>query len=283
MIANRNRSFAGLVPCRLKQVCAKDDKSEGWTIGEIELQHPIFQHFTTPQSGDFASARFSKYFSITDSQAARVLARYIDGPPALLEQGIGKGYSLLFTSSAGMKWNDFCLQGGVFVPFIHESLKYLAVHSEGVTAAAVGEALAFGGAKVEVIKPDGEKLKPAGFRGHDPDFQNAGDRVMSPEFHAPMPGIYAVKNGDKDEKLAVNIPRAEAEPAMMDSQELIAAVASDPDGQQKVIEGHKVWVTASNSVRERIEGGQRLGWYLLVALVVLLFAEHVLANNTSRR
>ncbi|MCY3017407.1 MAG: VWA domain-containing protein [Planctomycetota bacterium] len=263
-----NRSFTGLVPCRLKQVCAKDDKSEGWTIGEIELQHPIFQHFTTPQSGDFASAKFSKYFSITDSQAARVLARYIDGPPALLEQGIGKGYSLLFTSSAGMKWNDFCLQGGVFVPFIHESMKYLAVHSEGITAAAVGEALAFGGAKVEVIRPDGEKLKPA-----------PGSAALS----APMPGIYAVKNGDKDEKLAVNIPRAEAEPAMMDGQEMIAAVASDPDGQQKVIEGHKVWVAASNSVRERIEGGQKLGWYLLIALVVLLFAEHVLANNTSRR
>ena len=104
-----------------------------------------------------------------------------------------------------------------------------------------------------------------------------------PEFRPPMPGIYAVKSGDKEVKLAVNIPRAEAEPALLDGQEMLAAVASDPDGQQKVIEGHKVWVAASNSVRERIESGQKLGWYLLLALLALLFAEHVLANNTSRR
>ncbi|HEY3320402.1 MAG TPA: VWA domain-containing protein [Planctomycetota bacterium] len=257
-----NRSFAGLIPCRLKQVCAKDEKSEGWTIAEIELTHPIFQHFSTPQSGDFASARFSQYFSVTDSQAAHVLARFIDGPPALLEQRIGKGNSLLFTSSAGMKWNDFCLQGGVFVPFIHESMKYLAVHSDSTTTALVGETVALS-ANAEIIRPDGEKMKPSA--------------------SVPMPGIYAVKTSDKDEKLAANIPRSESEPAVMDGQELIAAVASDIAGQQKVIEGHNVWVASSNSVRERIESGQKLGWYLLIALLALLFAEHVLANNTSRR
>ena len=55
---------------------------------------------------------------------------HFDGRPALLEQSFGKGYSLLFTSTAGMKWNDFCLQGGIFVPFIHEAMKHLSVHSE---------------------------------------------------------------------------------------------------------------------------------------------------------
>jgi hypothetical protein len=69
----------------------------------------------------------------------------------------------------------------------------------------------------------------------------------------------------------------------MDGQELIAAIASNPDGTQKEIEGTKVWVMASTSIRERIENGQQFGWYMLFVLLVLLFAEHVLANNTSRR
>src|SRR5262249_127093 len=72
-----NSAFASFAPCRLKQVSAREEKGEGWTIGEIDFQHPIFTRFTTPQSGDFTNAKFSKYFVVTDSQAAHVLARFI--------------------------------------------------------------------------------------------------------------------------------------------------------------------------------------------------------------
>ncbi|HYF51792.1 MAG TPA: BatA domain-containing protein [Planctomycetota bacterium] len=261
-----NKTFAGVAPCRLKQVAVKDDKSEGWTIGEIDFQHPIFTHFSAPQSGDFSAAKFTKYMVVTDSQASKVLARYIDGRPALLEQNLGNGFVLLFTSSAGMKWNDLCLNGGVFVPFIHESMKYLAVHSEGLTNAAVGDALGFNSA-VELTAPDGSAL-------------NSTPGSTPPA--AKLPGLYSVKRGDKNERLAVNIPRSESEVPLLDAAELSAAIASNPEGQQKEIEGVKVWVAASNSVRERIEGGQKIGWYLLVAVVMLLFGEHLLANATSR-
>jgi len=261
-----NKAFAGIAPCRLKQVAMKEEKSEGWTIGEIDFQHPIFTHFSAPQSGDFSSAKFSKYMVVTDSQASKVVARYIDGRPALLEQSLGSGYVLLFTSSAGMKWNDLCLNGGVFVPFIHESMKYLAVHSEGLTNAQVGDPLGFSSA-VEITTPDGKSLT-----------STPGSTPPS----AKLPGLYGVKRGDKTEHLAVNIPRAESEVPLLDANELSAAIASNPEGQQKEIEGVKVWVAASNSMRERIEGGQKLGWYLLVAVVALLFGEHLLANATSR-
>ncbi|MBI3830052.1 MAG: VWA domain-containing protein [Planctomycetes bacterium] len=256
-----NADFGALAPCRLKDVVHKDEKSEGWTLGEMDLQHPIFVHFATPQSGDFSSARFAKYYSVTDSQASKVLARFIDGHPALLEKPIGKGYTLLFTSTAGMKWNDFCLQGGVFVPFVHEALKFLAVHSEGQTNTEVGSPLAAAGSKAVLTLPDGSKPSSS---------------------QAEVPGLYGVKLGDYDGKLAVNIPRQESETAALDASELSAAVASNPEGQEKTIEGVKVWVAASDSVQERIEGGQRLGWYLLFGILALLFGEHLLANNTSR-
>jgi hypothetical protein len=264
-----NKSFAGLIPCRLKSISTKDDKSEGWTIGEIEFQHPIFTRFSTPQSGDFSGAKFSKYYSVTDSQAARVLARFTDGRPALLEQAFGKGFTLLFTSSAGLKWGDFCINGGVYVPFVHESMKYLSVHSEGITTAMLGESLQFSSPNVEVTSPDGTRI--------------AVQQGTSTVTVTKVPGIYTVKDGDKDQRLAVNIPREESDPAALDSQELLSAIASNPDGEQKDVEGVKVWVQASASIRERIESNQRIGWYLLMALIVLLLGEHVLANNTSRR
>ena len=263
-----NASFAAFAPCRLKQVSVREEKGEGWTIGEIDFQHPIFAHFTTPQSGDFTGAKFTRYFLVTDSQAAHVLARYIDGRPALLEQSFGKGFSLLFTSTAGMKWNDFCLQGGIFVPFVHEAMKYLSVHSEGITTIQLGDAISFSSPNVEVTSPDAAKIA----------VQQGANTVTI----AKLPGIYGVKEGDRDLKLAVNIPREESDPATLDGEELTAALAPVPEGQEKAIEGVTVRVLASTSMKERIESGQRLGWYLLFALVALLFGEHVLANYTSR-
>ena len=55
-----------------------------------------------------------------------------------------------------------------------------------------------------------------------------------------------------------------------------------PSGQIGADFQFKVWVQASESIRERVESGQRIGWALLFALVALLFAEHILANVTSR-
>ena len=261
-----NRSFAGIAPCRLKQLMAKDEKSEGWTVGEIDLQHPIFSHFSVPQSGDFTSAKFAKYYSVTDSQASKVLARYIDGRPALLESSDGKGFCLLFTSTAGMKWNDLCLQGGIFVPFIHEALKYLSVHSEGITTVQLGDALQFNSPNVEVTSPSGTKITVQ---------QGANTVTVAKE-----PGLYTVKDGDKNLRLAINMPREESDPATLDSEELTSALTNK--GDQKEIEGVKVWVQPTASVRERIESGQHFGWYLLMAVLMLLLGEHVLANNTSR-
>ncbi len=261
-----NKSFAGIAPCRLKNVVAQNEKGDGWTIGEIDFQHPIFTHFSTPQSGDFTSAKFTKYYAITDSQASRVLARFIDGRPALLEQSIGKGYTMLFTSTAGMKWNDLCLQGGIFVPFIHEALKYLSVHSEGVTTVQLGDALQFNSPNVEVTSPDGTKFS----------VQEGANTVTV----AKVPGLYTVKDGDKNLRLAINMPREESDPATLDGDEMASALASK--GEQKEIEGVKVWVAPTSSMKERIESGQMIGWYLLIALLALLMGEHLLANNTSR-
>jgi hypothetical protein len=261
-----NRSFAGIAPCRLKQLMAKDERSEGWTVGEIDLQHPIFSHFSVPQSGDFTSAKIAKYYSVTDSQASRVLARYIDSRPALLETSSGKGYCLLFTSTAGMKWNDLCLQGGIFVPFIHEAMKYLSVHSEGITTVQLGDALQFNSPNVEVTSPSGTKIT----------VQQGTNTVTV----AKEPGLYTVKDGDKNQRLAINMPREESDPATLDAEELTSALTNK--GEQKEIEGVKVWVQPTASIREKIESGQHFGWYLLMAVLVLLLGEHILANNTSR-
>ncbi|MBA3707560.1 MAG: BatA domain-containing protein [Planctomycetes bacterium] len=260
-----NAAFADIAPCRLKDVASKPEKEEGWTLGDIDLTHPIFADFALPQSGDFSTARFARYCVVTDSQSSRVLARFIDGRPALLECALGKGTSLLFTSSAGMAWSDFCLQGGIFVPFVHEALKYVSVHSEGEANVEVGTRFAADGAKtvkaVAILPPGAEPVGAA----------------------AQAPGIYRVDADGASTQLAVNLARSESETVAFDAAEVTAALTSEPTGRELTIDGSRVWVAASESIRERIEGAQKIGIILLIGVLILLFAEHLLSNQTSRR
>ncbi|MBA2482536.1 MAG: VWA domain-containing protein [Planctomycetes bacterium] len=259
-----NTAFAAFTPCRLTEVAAKGDASEGWTFGDIDLQHPIFAEFAMPQSGDLSSARFAKYCRVTDSQASRVVARFIDGRPALLETPVGAGISLLFTSTAGMSWSDFCLQGGIFVPFVHESLKYVSIHSEGPSTAEVGAAWGPSGSTVTATPIASEGAAAAGPL-------------------ADAPGLYRIDAGGLTTAVAVNLARAESETATREVAELTAALTSDPAGNTRTIAGATVWVAAATTVRERLESSQKIGFFILFAVLALLMAEHVLANQTSRR
>jgi hypothetical protein len=147
-------------------------------------------------------------------------------------------------------------------------MKHLSVHSEGTTTVQLGEAISFSSPDVEVTSPDGKT--------------NAVQKGANNVVVVKLPGIYPVKENGRDEKLAVNIPREESDPATLDGEELASALVNNPEGQEKTIEGTKVWVQASASVKERIESGQRIGWMLLFGLLALLVGEHVLANYTSR-
>jgi hypothetical protein len=58
-------------------------------------------------------------------KTADVVARYSDGSPALVEERTGVGRVLVFASDVNDRWNDFPVQPA-FVPFVHETLRYLA-------------------------------------------------------------------------------------------------------------------------------------------------------------
>ncbi|MCZ7649192.1 MAG: VWA domain-containing protein [Planctomycetota bacterium] len=265
-----NASFSKLAPCRLKEVVHYPRGGDGVPVAEVDFTHRVFRLFAAPQSGEFSRARYFEYFMVTDSQAAQVRARYLDGRPALLEREFpGGGICLLFTSSAGLKWNDFARQGGLFVPFMHEAVRYLAVRGEAITTAQVGQPL------VLAVEAKGGELTPA-----------EGEKIAlaagSQSFVPTRPGLHVLTQGEQIERFAVNLDPEESDPAVLDPEEIRSAVSSNPAGSQVEIEGAKVLVAASGEVRERIEKGQAWGWYLLILLLLGLVGEHLLANHTSR-
>ncbi len=101
-----------------------------WRLAEWDQQHPVFQPFRDPQFGDLKRLAFRTFGKIIPADGARILAKFQDGSPALLERKHGRGRVLWFASTCDRGWSDWpCSR--LFVPVIHQLLGYLVGLTEG--------------------------------------------------------------------------------------------------------------------------------------------------------
>jgi hypothetical protein len=87
--------------------------------------------------GTLANVSFARSALIEPGPSAGIVARYSDGTPALVEEAAGDGRVLVFASDLNNGWNDFPLQPA-FVPFLHETLRYLASSRQAPSDYVVG-------------------------------------------------------------------------------------------------------------------------------------------------
>jgi hypothetical protein len=105
--------------------------STGWRVraaaamsfAPADSRHPVFRPFGGV--GTLGNVTFTRTGLVNASEGARVLARYSDGTPALVEERTSAGRVFIFGSDLNYRWNDFPLQPA-FVPFVHETIRYLA-------------------------------------------------------------------------------------------------------------------------------------------------------------
>ncbi len=92
-----------------------------WSV--TETRHPIFRAFGE-QVGILSEVRVDRAVLITETDGARVLARFDDGAPALVEYDVGVGRALVLATDLNNAWNDFPRRPG-YVPFVQEVASYL--------------------------------------------------------------------------------------------------------------------------------------------------------------
>ena len=255
-----NAQFATVAPCKLRRILQvpPGDDDTARSLTHIDFTSPVFDVFALPHHGDLTLPQFVKYWETTDTQLSRVLARFADGRPALVEREIGKGISLAFVSAIDPQWNDFALQS-VFLPFMHQVGRYLAVQSGQRTGYSSGDMLPL---------PEGDILKDPQGKTH-------------PASEAPAaaePGFYYAVNpsGKADFCYAVNGSFAGSDPAVIAPEEILAAVERAP--------GEVIGTLDTDSIAAG-EPGRRDGslwWYLAWGLVALVMAEGVVGNKTLR-
>ena len=170
-----NRTFGPLAPCKLRRVLtrgAKDGEAEA-NITRLDYEHPVFSIFQRGHSADLSSVRFARYWEVTDSQLARVLARFQDARPAVLERQIHAGISMMLVAPAELDWTDFP-RHTTFLPFLHEAVNHLAVRTEGRTVFPIGARLPV--AKGHTLRtPAGKLLAPKDAVAAEPGFHTVLD------------------------------------------------------------------------------------------------------------
>jgi len=130
-----------------------------WRLDRWESTHPLLRPFAEPEHGDLRRPAFAAITAIAPDPAARVLARFRRGEPALLERLVGRGRVVWFASACDRGWGDWP-KGRMFLPMVHQMVAYVAGLADGgpIRAELANSAQAPGLAEtdgiVRVINPD---------------------------------------------------------------------------------------------------------------------------------
>lgn len=274
---------SGVAPVAVGQLIDRL-RDRGGTLSITEYDHPVFQLFNSPRSGDFSRARFFSYRQVAQSDSATVIARFDDGGIALAEIAGGSGRLLVWTSDLTGSWNDFPLQP-VFLPFVHQVVRHLADYVPERPSYTVGEVVDLAEylrmprprAAADRVAQDEEELvvtTPSGLRSVET--LGANQALLRVEEQ----GFYEFRrlsgDGESLHSLAVNVDPIESDLTPLDAEEFASAVTASGEGS----EASALAALLTPAERERRQGLWR---YLLLLVLVVLVTESAISNRVTRR
>ena len=171
-------------------------------LGEIAFDHPLFSPLAGAQYSDFTRIHFWKHRRIKPAavDGGRVLARFENGDPAILEKKVGKGNLIIMTSG----WNPADSQlarSSKFVAMMSALLDLRDPHRFEAEDHTIGDrvampSLADGTEAMVVHKPEGKVVSMAAGR----TFFDETD----------VPGVYEVETKAGSRSFVVNIDPSES-------------------------------------------------------------------------
>ena len=252
-----NQQLGEISPARLEQVglLGRDDYL---VIADYDRRHPILR----PLGSDW-SARFQGHWRLTPSEDAKVLMQFDNTEAALVEKDVGEGKILLFASSLDLEWNNLALQG-LFLPFVHETLRHLVRSEAGQSAYEIGDSI-----NLAQFVSDAEVA-----------VRDANGRSVSLEANnlqrATSPGLFTATSGAVSSRYVVNILPEESNFTRVATSTLYDAVVNPDTSPLQSREAQTAQLI------EELENPQRLWWWILMLVMVLLLLEVLVANRTYR-
>ena len=268
-----NSSFGELLPGRVASLSSPDSPRDRYRLlTDVNYQHPVFQPFSGPRHGDFGTVRFYRSAQFEPDSSASVPARFDDGAAAVAEKALGNGRTFLVLSTFDLAWTDFPIRE-VFVPFLYESIDYLAsrgtMHERGAGLYRLaGEAVRLPDDAQHVELPSGEQVAV--------ETSRSGRKLFT---QTRQPGLYRVRSAGGQQTFAINLDTRESDFTRMDAEAFAAAlinpVAVSPEARETE--------SRDRLVRDaEVERRQGIWWILGFTLIALVLGETLLANRTHR-
>jgi hypothetical protein len=218
-----------------------------FAAGDVDESHP-----SVARAGKFDDVKFYQVVRI-DPAKARVLAKFTDGTPLLIEKQFGAGRLLIFASPFDNIANDLPLHAS-FVPFVEQSALYLS-GGESVPAQYAVDSfvdLKNGG---EIIAPDGKRAL------------SLTEAAKTPAFRLSREGFWEVRrpNG-QHELIAAHADRRESDLAIVPKETVALWQSTGKAGP-------------AGTSGERNEKPYVVWWYVLLALLVAAVIESIFAGK----
>jgi hypothetical protein len=234
-------------------------------LGEIDFTHPLFVPFANPHYSDFTKIRFWRHraLRLKDTADTRMVARFDNGDPAILDRAVGAGRVLVLTSGWQPEESQLALSSK-FVPLIQTMLDQACGGAAATANWTIGQAVSLppraASRTISVEKPDGiQAALPADAQAYS---------------GADQPGIYRFHVGDEEYPFAVNIAAAESDtsPMTLERLEKLGVRLDSPLTRAQRAEQMR------QQRDTELESHQQLWRWLIVAAMMLLIVETWLAN-----
>ena len=243
-------------------------------LGQIDFEHPLFAPFASARFSDFTKIHFWKHrrLNLEKIRDAKILARFDDGDPALIQMGVGTGTLLVLTSGWEPTDSQLALSSK-FVPLLYFILEQSGGIKSQLAQYLVGDTVALAGPDpgastnqtLTIRKPDGSQVELP-----------KGDKFSQTD----LPGIYVVAS-NPSRQFAVNLDPAESRTGPLPIEELERLGV--PVKVQVAESAAQLRKRRQHLQAAELEQQQKLWRWLIVAALVVLVGETLLAGWLTRR
>jgi len=242
-------------------------------LGEIAYRHPLFAPLAGPQYNDFTKIRFWKYRRLNSAATgeAKVLARFENGDPAVIEAPFGKGRVIVFASGWSPGDSQFA-RSSKFVPLMISLLTLGSPAAIETADLRVGDRLPVASLAARIAGRSATVTLPSGTAQQ----LSSGAATFD---ETDTPGVYSVDADGEQFAFAVNLDPSESRtrPMPVETLEQLGC---------KLYKG-----TASSALSEQsrrqmlnveLESRQKLWRWVILAALTILAVETWLAGRLAR-
>lgn len=266
------RAHQDLLPASTEEkTILRRERDKFLTLSEADWDHPVFSTFRDLRNRYFGGIEFYGYIPARPSAGSRVLARFSNGSPALVEKPVGSGRILMFASGLDRDWTDLPLTSA-FVPLVHRILAVSLNLTAERTAYRVEEMMALRNLSIAQSAGDAD----SGWTILDP----TGNRVTGVESDAEpeylnleQPGFYELRWKRRTDYQAANTVAQESDLDTVDP----AVVTEESNGSPSPFRSLGPAALSAEEAEQR-----QSPWRWLILMVgVLLLLEMALAHRAS--